>query len=325
MLLKTLNTKIMALYCLIIVFIVTAGIAAEIKAVKQESIVKGVYGHLDGQVGYLAKDDTWIGPSAIAIDLKSNIYIADNANERIVKFDKSGKFASKINFNVMNKRYDMIIDDLATDLSGNLYVASRHEMKIAKFSPDGKPLSSINIRDKKICWSKKKYWHDCAFQIEGINLDHKGNIYLKGFHELIKFDSKGNILKKLASEAYAPQYFLDEVDNLYINIKPEEWEKYDAEGKSLGSIKCTEPYFTSINGRCRYPIFIDKNGFIYLFDSIERSIAKKDIRGRYFDQYKMQHDYANNTFKFGTDGSLYIMELEKKQFMVEKINWGQPL
>ena len=154
-----------------IMSIATFAIAAENNSVKNQIVVKGTFGPLDGELGHGGSGDSWVGPSAIAVDVDGNIYIADDVNGRIVKFDKYGKFKSKITFNVQNKRYAGIVSDLATDLSGNLFVASRHEAKIYKYTPDGKPVFSINLKDENICASARGKWYAFAFQIMGKNLN----------------------------------------------------------------------------------------------------------------------------------------------------------
>lgn len=334
--LSLLNNNITtALVCIMIMSVSTFAIAAENSSVKKWIVVRGTFGPLDGEVGHGGSGDSWVGPSAIAVDLYGNIYIADDVNERIVKFDKYGKLKSKIAFNVLRKRYSGIVSDLATDLSGNLYVASRHEKKIYKYTSDGKPVFSINLKDENICSSARGKWYafafqimgikpeyDCASDIFGLNLDRKGNIYLEGANWLVKFDSKGSVSKKLAAKDNSLAYFLDEFGNLYVKVKADDWEKYDSEGLSLGPVKCTEPLFSELRGRYQYPMFIDKSGFIYSFDYEKGTIAKKDIHSKYYGEYKMERQYPNEYIKFDANGNLYMLELDKNQFSIKKVSWN---
>jgi tripartite motif-containing protein 71 len=334
--LSILNKNItMALVCAMIMSITTFAVAAENSSVRKKIVVKGTFGSLDGEVGHGGSDDAWVGPSAIAVDYDGNIYIADDVNERIVKYDKNGKFKSKIALNVLSKRYSGIVSDLATDLSGNLYIASRHEKKIYKYTSDGKHVFSINLNDENICSSERGKWYAFAFQVMGmkpeydcasnifeLNLDQKGNIYLKGSNWVVKFDSKGTVLKKLAAKDNSLAYFLDESENLYVKVKADDWEKYDSEGLSLGPVKCTEPILGKLCGRDQYPMFIDKSGFIYSFDYEKGAIAKKDIHGKYFGEYKMKRQYPNEYIKFDGNGNLYMLELDKNQFSIKKVSWN---
>lgn len=323
-----------ALVYVIIMFIATSAIAAENISVKNKIVVKGTFGRLDGEIGYWSDDNSWVAPSAIAVDLDGNIYIADIVNERIVKFDKDGKFKTNISFNVSHKRYAGIVSDLTTDLSGNLYVASRHEAKVYKYTSDGKPVFLINLKDENICTSERGKWYAFAFQIMGIrseydcasdifrlNLDRKGNIYLEGSNWLVKFDSKGTVSKKLKAKDNSLAYFLDEAGNLYVQMKADHWEKYDSEGLSLGPVKCTEPILGRLCGRDQYPMFIDKSGRIYSFDYEKETIAKKDIHGKNYGEYKMVRQYPDGYIKFDANGNLYTLELDKNQFSIKRVSW----
>lgn len=310
-------------------------LAADNSSVKHKIVVNGAYGPLDGEVGHGGSGDSWVGPSAVAVDLDGNIYIADDVNDRVVKFDTYGKFKSNIAFNVQHKRYAGIVSDLATDLSGNLYVASRHEKKIYKYSSDGKPIFLVNLQDENICTSARGKWYAFVFQIMGIksdydctsdifelNLDRKGNIYLKGSNWLVKFDATGKVSKKIAAKDNSLAYFLDELSNLYVRIKDDDWEKYDSEGLSLGPIKCTEPILGKLCGLYQYPMFIDKSGFIYSFDYEKGTIAKKDIHGKHYGEYKMERQYPDGYMTFDANGNLYTLELDENKFSIKKVSWN---
>lgn len=326
--LSSLNKNIItALECVLIISIAIAAPAAERNTVTKRTTVKAAIGSRDGEVGYLRNSaDDWVEPAAITADSYGNIYIADIVNERIVKFDKYGKFKSNITVNVPHKRYAGIVSDLASDLSGNLYVASRHEKNIIKYTLDGKPVFSINLEAEDICTStkNKKSRYDCGSYKFGLNLDRKGNIYLSGSDWLVKFDSTGKVSKKFTTDDSIKSmvYFLDEAGNLYIKVNRDHWEKYNSEGVRLGSVKCSEPILGNSCGRNQYPIFIDKNGFSYSLDYETRTIIKKDIHGKYSGEYKMDRDYGDNCMKFDENGNLYALELNKNQFCIIKISWN---
>lgn len=315
-----------AFVCILIISIAIAAPAAESNTVTKRTIVKAAVGSRDGEIGYLRNSaDDWVEPAAITVDSYGNIYIADIVNERIVKFDKYGKFKSKIAFDVQKKRYAGTVSDLAADLSGNLYVASRHEKKIFKYTSDGKPIFSINLEAEDICTStrEKKSRYDCGSYKFNLNLDRKGNIYLSGSNWVVKFDSKGKVLRKIAADASfnSMVYFIDEAGNLYVEVNRDHWEKYDAEGASLGPIKCTESFWSGLCGHHQYPLFIDKNGFSYSMDYEKRTMVKKDIHGKYYKEYKMERDYGDNCLKFDENGNLYTLELSKKYFSIKKVTW----
>jgi hypothetical protein len=72
------------------------------------------------------------GPKAIALDSDGNIYIADNANQRISKYGPEGNFSSSISL-----PNGVAPWDLAIDVRGNIYVLDRITSNVLKFDPDG--------------------------------------------------------------------------------------------------------------------------------------------------------------------------------------------
>ena len=121
---------------------------------------------------------------------------------------------------------------------------------------------------------------------------------------MAKFDSKGDVSKKLAAKDNSLSYFLDEVGNLYVKVQADHWEKYDSGGLRLGTVKCSEPILGKLCGRDQYPMFIDKSGFIYSLDYEKATIAKKDIHGRTIGEYKMVRQYPDGYIKFDANGNL---------------------
>lgn len=289
--------------------------------IRKEIAFKSKVGSKDGEVGFMTlKNGETIVPSAITIDSNGNIYIADIANDRIQKFDKNGKFLFKINMHIKRKKWYKIIDDLSVDNADNLYMASRHEGKIDKYSPEGKFLQSINLDDKDIYWDEKKGWIRGVLQIERIMIDIKGNIYLHGVYELIKFDSKENILKKWAPILHVRSSVLDEAGNLYLAHQKKFVEKYDVNSKLLATEKCGKLYSWLENGYCFLPQFIDKNGFIYWFEKKGTIGIKADKQGRRLGYYRISNaDVYENIVKFDLNGNLYIFNYSGDEFVVEKI------
>lgn len=319
------------LFCVLLTVVHTySQISANNDAVHKEIVISGFSGSGSAQVGFKVKktDAPYEAvPSAIAVDTKGNVYIADIANERILKYDDKGKFIKRINYRVKDRGAYQIIDDLATDGSDNLYVASREKLKIDKFSSDGELTHSIDLSDKDICWKEKKGWFRCPIQIKRIMLDGAGNIYLQGWNELIKFSSNGNIEKKWAAIRIA---FLDEVDNIYLK-KESIWEKYDKTGHKIEILKCEEPLFRmSRTGQCIYPQHIDRNGFLYFYEFYESGLTsrgndryvKVDRQGKRFGEYSGGGVSGDNSTKFDARGDLYFFRYKKNKFWIERVSWN---
>ncbi len=302
-------------------FVPVTALAANIGE-KSHVIIKGRVGSENGQFGFkILNDGSCISPSAIAIDAIGNIYIADPFNDRIQKFDSTGKFVSKIIYPVSKKRYEQTIDDITTDDNNNLYVASRHEGKISKYSPDGRLLLSIRLDDKDLRWRAKWGWHSGSFQIHRITVDVESNIYLEGIDELIKFDKSGTVSKKWAPVEY-PVFVLDPLGNLILSKRGEVIEKYDNDGKLLESGKCGELHSWIDRGHCYLPQHIDRNDFLYWFEKNGSVVIKADRDGRRAGEMQIPSvDVYDNTVKFGQNGNLYILRSSNTEFWVEKYSW----
>lgn len=283
--------------------------------VQKKIIINGHSGSGPGQVGFKVKETDApyeAVPSAIAIDAKGNVYIADIANERVVKFDSNGTHLNDIKYQVIN--------NMATDRNDNLYITNSEKLSIDKYSSDGKFVLSIDLRDKDIRWREKEGWTNYPIQIEGIMLDVAGNIYLRGFQELIKISSNGNVEKKWADIRI---FFLDEAGNLFLK-REEAWEKYDRAGNSLGIVKCERPYFKVENTKCNYPRFIDKNGYMYFYEKEQPegkgAMVKVDKQGREYGRAPFEP--FENLQKFDVYGNLYIFNFKDDKFWIEKITWN---
>ena len=87
----------------------------------------GSYGSNDGEF----KEDA----GGIAVDTKSNIYIADSQNHRIQKFDSNGKFLIKWGSYGSKDGELYFPTSIAIDLEGNVYVVDFGNYRIQKFAP----------------------------------------------------------------------------------------------------------------------------------------------------------------------------------------------
>lgn len=133
--------------------------------------------------GSQAMNGQFYAPGAVAIDSKQNVYVADQGNWRIQKFDRDGKFiqswpytyASRIaidhqdhvflvdqdyNYNVTKYTSDGVLlvkwgtegtgdgqfknpSDVAVDADGNVYVVDAGNYRVQKFTNDGLFISTL--------------------------------------------------------------------------------------------------------------------------------------------------------------------------------------
>lgn len=93
----------------------------------------GEYGDKPGQLKF---------PTMITADQQSNLYVVDQHNHRIQKFDSAGNFVSMWGKQGTGQGEFNYPYGIAIDSKGNVFVADMNNNRIQKFSADGKFLSS---------------------------------------------------------------------------------------------------------------------------------------------------------------------------------------
>jgi len=306
---------------------------ADIGIANREIIVKGNIGSADGEFGYkVFKDRSWVEPSAIAIDSKGNIYIADPLNYRIQKFNVEGKYVTKITFEAQDETFAFTINDLVIDNEDNLYILSKRGQKILKYDSKGRIIQSINLADYMLP--------------ERLDVDVLGNMYVFGT-VLVKVPGRGNAnrgdcLRKLDKNGRlikewnnASLPFINQEGYVYIR-QDAAWKKYDEHEKYLGDVKCeAERQKVSFEKICYFPpVFVDGKKASYYFvysDKTEkpRTLLKLSLKGelRTLDLSSIEiwpwpRVRVENMIKFDRNGNLYGYgyDEQKKLYWITRIN-----
>jgi DNA-binding beta-propeller fold protein YncE len=147
----------------------------------------GTTGKGPGEFNFLRSNGDKIG--ALTLDSQGNVYIADNANQRIQKFDHEGKFLMEWgSYGTENSQFLSPVG-IAVDQQGNIYVIDDSRDDIQKFDSTGSFLLKWGSHGSS----------DGQFNYTGqLAVDLKGNIYVADFanHRVQKFDSQGTFLAK---------------------------------------------------------------------------------------------------------------------------------
>ena len=125
-------------------------------------------------------------PTAIDVDAEGNFYVVDYVNDRVQKFDPSGKFLLKWGTRGEGEGRFLAPSHIAIDRSGDVYVVDRDSVQ--KFTAEGKFLAR---------WKAE-------VDPRGIALDSQTNVYVacRVSHKVLKFNSAGKVVAEWGS-AYA--------------------------------------------------------------------------------------------------------------------------
>jgi len=160
----------------------------------------GSFGTGDGQLD---------NPYGVAVDASGNVYVAEEGNHRIQKFDSTGTFVTK--WGMYGSGDDQLNSPagVAVDASANVYVADAANNRIQKFDKNGTSVvmwgwgvddgSSAFQTCTGGCQTGISGSGDGQFSNpSGVWVDASGNVYVADQynHRIQKFDSTGTLLTK---------------------------------------------------------------------------------------------------------------------------------
>lgn len=153
-------------------------------------------------------------PADIITDSKSNIYVLDRGNHRIVKFDKEGNFLLQFGrFGQGPGEFSNPVD-FDIDKNDQIYILDVSNIRIEIFNTAGKRENGFKIRGSVFAADRK------------LALDSKGKIYINNLYDgkLIDVYSKdgkllesiGEFIEKSKTKENIISFDFDNKDNLYI-------------------------------------------------------------------------------------------------------------
>jgi len=239
----------------------------------------------DGQFGY---------PMGLAVDNQNNIYVADNHNYRIQKFDSNGNFLFKWgSMGTTGNGQFYAAMRIATDSTGNsVYVSDCYNSRVQKFDRNGNFL---------LKWGGSGTADGQFTESQGIAVDGSGNVYVADFgnSRIEKFDSSGNFLLKWGSYGSGNGQFASaggiplglainrSSGNIYVaDTKNHRIQKFDSNGNFLlkwGNQGAGDGQFSTPNGVC-----VDNTGNVYVADRWNHRIQKFDSNGNFLSRWGSQ-------------------------------------
>jgi tripartite motif-containing protein 71 len=261
-------------------------------------------------------------PAGIAVDKDGNLYVLDESNFRIQKFDGTGKPLAKWGMvgsgDGQFAFYSDGINSLAVDGQGNVYVTDGDNHRVQKFDSNGQFLTKWGLAGTG----------DGQFSIpSGIAVDSQGNVYVADltlFGEIAriqKFDSNGRFLTQWGSAGTGDGQFnaccsvaVDGQGNVYASdALSHRIQKFDTSGKFLakfGSPGSGDGEFNGPGG-----LAVDAQGNVYVADFHNNRIQKFDSTSKFLFKWGSAgvgdgEFIGPNAVALDAQGNVYVADYE---------------
>jgi len=234
-------------------------------------------------------------PADIAL-AGSSLWVVDKNNNRIQKFDTSGKYLAKFgSLGTGNGQFNQPTS-ITVDRDGNLLVVDSANNRIQKFDPSGQFLSKFGSAGTG---------NGQFTAPEAVTTDFQGNIWVSDTDNgrLQKFDENGNFLKVVGSKGSGTGQ-LGEPTGLDVDPEGNVWvadwlnnriTAFKPDGSYLGSFGTAG----SGPGQFNHPdeIEIDSHGNVWVGDQSNNRVQRFNLKGEYVGQF------GSSGF---TEGSLFL-------------------
>ncbi|MCD4652842.1 TIGR03663 family protein [bacterium] len=253
-------------------------------------------------------------PKGVAVDNKGNIFVVDQRNNRIQKFDSNGKYLLQWGASGEGEGQFNQPTGICVDSKGNVFVTDTWNHRIQKFDNDGKFKNTFG--NNKLFWAPKD-----------IVVDDAGYLYIAntGFHNIKKYTRSGSEIWTVGAKGNSPLQFtepvglaLDKKGRLYVaDTANKRISVFDKDGHHVKQINAygLEEYYTE-----PYIAIDDVNSLIYLTDYRNHNIQIFDLDGN-FKNFWGREGGGNGEFKqpLGIEyanGRIYISEAQNHRIQV---------
>jgi tripartite motif-containing protein 71 len=294
----------------------------------------GAYGSGNGQFNY---------PEGVAVDAGSDVYVADNANERIQKFTADGTYVTgwgTLGALVVGDYPGGVVGSapqgVAVDGSGRVYVVNQSTSNLMVFTSSGTYVTS---------WGGQAHFGDGQFQGPvGVAVDGSGNVYVADTnnHRIQKFTSDGAYLTQWGTYGTGDGQFAsprgvtaDGSGNVYV---ADSYNHRVQVFTSSGTYLTQWGTYGPGNGQFNSPwgIAVDASGDVYVADTHNHRIQVFTSDGVYLTQWGV-FGYGPGEFNYPSgiavdrSGNLYVCDAVNHRIQVfgplptptKSTSWGR--
>lgn len=235
----------------------------------------GEFGDKPGQLKF---------PTMIAADKNNSLYVVDQHNHRIQKFDSTGAFISMWGKQGQGTGEFYYPYGIAIDSKGNVYVSDMNNNRVQKFTADGRYLASVGEYGTKE--SQMKYPRGIAIDANDVlYVIDAYNYRIQKFNTDLKFLSSWGSAESIGIKLYMPQeiaitkegnVIMSDRQNHRIAIFTSDGKLVKrfgdfAEGKNVRGGLFSEPH----------AVAVAKNGDIFISDRYNFRIQQFDAANNY--------------------------------------------
>lgn len=267
-----------------------------------------------------SREGEFNNPRGITVNELGQVFVSDQSNNRIQKFDSNGTFISEWSMGSLNESTNYYPTDIASDNTGHVYVVSRGQ--VHKFSYDGKLMDRFGSQG-----NGTGQWAGDA----GIAIDLKGKVYVSAplNNKLIIFNSKGDFLEEWDQNVSPYKDFfpldvaIDSHGNVYvIESRRQNILKYNSNDMFIK--KFNYPSIDVQKDRIGWCIAVDVLGDIFVTDSENHKIYKYNADGQFIGWWGKNgalNGQLNMPMGIATDkhGYIYIADMGNHRIQKYKI------
>ena len=311
-----------------------------LEPIGQMCLAKGIlgsHGKGDGQFSI-----AW----GVAVDESGNIYVADTGNDRVQKFNSSGRFLTKWGSRGFgNGQFDSL-RGVAVDGVGDVYVADSYNHRVQKFSSTGTYLTQ---------WGTKGSGNGQFKEPFDVAVDGSGNVYVADSynHRVQKFNSSGVFQAKWGEWSFGhndpniPDFespsgiAADNDGNVYVvDTGNSRVQKFDGNSKEYYAKAIPLAKWGthgSGDGQFNTPfgVAVDGSGNVYVADTYNDRVQKFNSSGQFLTKWGSRGSGKGQFMKpsgiaIDRTGNIYVADSDNNR--IQKFNssgevqtaWGTP-